>query len=260
MLLGELALGADVARAGSVDEVGFHNRYRTRKRLGSSQLRVHAMLYASTGAVFTRNKKLLNFSVVIPTFNRLEVLPEVLTALAEQERAPSYEVVVVDDGSTDGTGEWLEAQSFPESVVVLHQSNGGPAAARNLGVRTARGEKVAFLGDDTVPHKGWLAAHAGAHAERRGESLLAVIGYTGWHARLRLDPFLRYINEYGLQFGYALIETPEDVPFNFFYTSNLSLPRRALLEEPFDLRFPYPACLPARLRGNSAGSLKTTLE
>ena len=57
----------------------------------------------------------------------------------------------------------------------------------------------------------------------------------------RLNPFLRYINEYGLQFGYRLIEEPEDVPFNFFYTSNLSLDRQRLLEDPFDEGFPYAA-------------------
>lgn len=188
---------------------------------------------------------MLDFSVVIPTFNRLDVFPEVLAALGEQEGAPAFEVVVVDDGSTDGTGEWLAAQSFEEvmpiPVKVLRQENQGPAAARNLGVKSARGRLVAFLGDDTVPHKGWLATHARAHFDRSEEPFLAVIGYTGWHPRMHLNPFLRYINEYGLQFGYALIDSPEDVPFNFFYTSNLSLPRQELLEEPFDLRFPYPA-------------------
>jgi cellulose synthase/poly-beta-1,6-N-acetylglucosamine synthase-like glycosyltransferase len=58
---------------------------------------------------------------------------------------------------------------------------------------------------------------------------------------MRLNPFLRYINEHGLQFGYALIKDREDVPFNFLYTSNLSLRRDLLLAEPFDLRFPYAA-------------------
>jgi hypothetical protein len=58
---------------------------------------------------------------------------------------------------------------------------------------------------------------------------------------MRLTPFLRYINEYGLQFGYALIDEPEQVPFNFFYTSNVSLPRALLLAEPFDLGFPHAA-------------------
>src|SRR5690606_27849837 len=65
--------------------------------------------------------------------------------------------------------------------------------------------------------------------------------YTGWHPRMRRTPFLDYLNEQGLQFGYALIRDPEDVPFNFFYTSNLSLGRERLLAEPFDEGFPYPA-------------------
>ena len=186
------------------------------------------------------------FSVIIPTYNRRDVLPEVLAALERQEGAPPFEVLVVDDGSTDGTGEWLRERaarrgSSAPPLAVLTQRNRGPAAARNRGVRAAAGERVAFLGDDTVPSAGWLAAHARAHRERPEAPLLAIIGYTAWHPRMRLNPFLRYINEHGLQFGYALIDEPEDVPFNFFYTSNLSLPRRALLDEPFDLSFPYAA-------------------
>jgi glycosyltransferase involved in cell wall biosynthesis len=182
-------------------------------------------------------------TVVVPTHNRLEVLPEVLAALEAQAGAPEYEVVVVDDGSTDGTGEWLDERRRRARVPlrVLHQPNRGPAAARNLGVAVAAGRRVAFLGDDTVPSSGWLAAHREAHRRRGDPPELAVIGYTGWHPRMRLDPFLRYVNEHGLQFGYAMIENPDDVPFNFFYTSNLSLPRELLLAEPFDVTFPYAA-------------------
>ena len=180
-------------------------------------------------------------SVVVPTHNRLPVLTEVLSALVRQEGAPPFEVVVVDDGSTDGTAEWLRSRSFDLSLRVFTQENRGPAAARNTGVAVSAGRWVAFLGDDTVPAVGWLAAHRAAH-RRHGDDLhLAVIGYTGWHPRMRVTPFLRYINEHGLQFGYALIRDPEDVPFNFFYTSNLSLSRELLLAEPFDLRFPYAA-------------------
>ena len=180
-------------------------------------------------------------SVVVPTHNRLPVLTEVLSALVRQEGAPPFEVVVVDDGSTDGTPEWLRSRSFDLALRVFSQENRGPAAARNTGVSLSAGRWVAFLGDDTVPAVGWLAAHRAAH-RRHGDDLhLAVIGYTGWHPRMRVTPFLRYINEHGLQFGYALIRDPEDVPFNFFYTSNLSLSRELLLAEPFDLRFPYAA-------------------
>lgn len=180
-------------------------------------------------------------SVVIPTFNRIDVLPEVLAALGSQEGAPSFEVVVVDDGSADGTAEFLRSFRPSYPLAVLHQENAGPARARNRGVARASGRRVAFLGDDTVPSKGWLAAHHAAAARRPEERLLGVIGYTDWHPRMKVDPFLRYINEWGLQFGYSLIADPADVPFNFLYTSNLSLPRQALLEDPFDLRFPYAA-------------------
>jgi glycosyltransferase involved in cell wall biosynthesis len=180
-------------------------------------------------------------SVVIPTYNRMDVLPEVLAALERQEGAPSFEVVVVDDGSTDGTGEWLAGRRFSVPAEVLRQPNAGPAAARNRGVTQASGGRVAFLGDDTVPSRGWLASHARAVSGRPDADRLAVLGYTDWHPRVRVRPFQRYINEHGLQFGYALIEEPEDVPFNFCYTSNVSLPTALVRAEPFALGFPYPA-------------------
>jgi glycosyltransferase involved in cell wall biosynthesis len=180
-------------------------------------------------------------SVVIPTFERMDVLPEVLRALDRQEGAPSFEIVVVDDGSRDDTAAFLDGYRGSVPLRVLRQANGGPAGARNAGVRAAAGELVAFLGDDTVPESGWLAAHVAAHRARAERRPVAVIGYTGWHPRMKLTPFLRYINEHGLQFGYALIDDPERVPFNFFYTSNVSLPRELLLREPFDLGFPYAA-------------------
>lgn len=182
-----------------------------------------------------------DYSVVIPTYNRMDTLPEVLDALDAQEGAPDFELIVVDDGSDDGTWSFLEGRRSHVPTTKLRQENAGPARARNWGVERASGDRVAFLGDDTVPQRGWLRAHAEAARSPGEHSLLAVIGYTAWHPRMRLTPFLRYINEFGLQFGYALIDDPEDVPFNFFYTSNLSLPRQALLEEPFDLGFPYPA-------------------
>lgn len=181
------------------------------------------------------------YSIIIPTYNRLDVLPEVLEALEGQQDPPAFEVIVVDDGSSDGTGAFLDAYQGALELTVLRQENRGPASARNQGVARASGERVAFLGDDTVPSPGWLAAHDRAWRAANREPLVAVIGYTAWHPRMRLTPFLRYINEQGPQFGYALIDDPNDVPFNFFYTSNLSLDRQLLIREPFDLGFPYAA-------------------
>lgn len=192
-----------------------------------------------------------DWTVVIPTFNRLGALKEVLEALGNQE-GPRFEILVVNDGSTDGTASWLDERAAgrngrePE-LRILHQENQGPAVARNRGVAAARGRWVAFLGDDTVPAPGWLAEHRRAQEERLARSIRAeggcvgVIGRTDWHERMRRTPFLDYINENGLQFGFALIENEDDVPFNFFYTSNLSIDREAMAAEPFDPAFPFAA-------------------
>ena len=177
-----------------------------------------------------------SYSVVIPTFNRMDILPEVLSGLEKQESAPLFEVLVVDDHSTDATAEFLDSFTPDYKFTVLRNSGRGPAAARNVGVRKAQGERIAFLGDDTVPASDWLFHH------NQGAALeTAVLGYTTWHPRMRLTPFLDWLNNEGKQFGYGLIEDLDYVPFNFFYTSNISLPRQHLLENPFDTRFPYPA-------------------
>jgi len=181
-------------------------------------------------------------SVVIPTYNRLDILPRVLEALAAQ--APpegGFEVVVVDDGSSDGTAGFLAAHRAPFPLRAFSQANAGPAGARNRGVAESAGRLVCFLGDDTVPEPDFLRRHEEAHRARPGRKI-AVLGYTTWPRERRVTPFLHHINEYGMQFGYELIRDPENVPFNFFYTSNISLPRDAFeLSGRFDTTFPDAA-------------------
>ena len=181
------------------------------------------------------------FSVVIPTFERPDTLFRVLDELGAQESAPSFEVIVIDDGSRDDTPRLLGAYRPPYPFRTFTQENGGPASARNRGIRAAGGEYVLFLGDDTVPERALISVHGRAHAEPHGGPV-AVLGYTTWPTERRVSPFLHHINEYGLQFGYALIDDPESVPFNFFYTSNISLARELLLQEGlFDTTFPHAA-------------------
>lgn len=180
------------------------------------------------------------YSVIIPTYRRLDVLPEVLEALDSQIDAPTFEVIVIDDGSEDETWDWLQNYKPDYPFRAMTQANAGPARARNRGVALAQGQRVAILGDDTVPDGRWLGAHHRRFIEA-GKPTTAVIGYTGWHSRMRRTAFLDYINEYGLQFGYALIEDHDRVPFNFFYTSNLSLSRELLEKQPFNESFPYAA-------------------
>lgn len=180
-------------------------------------------------------------SIVVPTFDRLTDLRRVVEAVADQVSAlpVQAEIVVVDDGSTDGTSDWLDARAPELGLTVLHQDNGGPAKARNRGVEASNGEVVLFLGDDTVPQPGWLHEHLEANRIYASNTPVAVLGYTAFPSEHN-SPFLRWINEYGAQFGYALIEDPTDVPFNFFYTSNVSLPRR-VFEDLGGFREDFPA-------------------
>jgi glycosyltransferase involved in cell wall biosynthesis len=90
-------------------------------------------------------------SVVIPTWNRRELLARALDSVLSQTRRPE-EVIVVDDGSTDGTARFV-ARAFP-SVVLLEQENRGVSAARNRGVRAAASNWIAFLDSDDR----WLGA------------------------------------------------------------------------------------------------------
>ncbi len=169
-------------------------------------------------------------SIVIPTHDRAATLDRVLAALERElgRVGAEVEVVVVDDGSTDATRDLLARWRRRLPLACLHQANAGPARARNRGVAVASGEVVLFLGDDTVPWPGWLATHLEEQRVHRGEAL-AVLGYTSFPAASE-TPFQRWINEFGAQFGYLLLTRSDSLPFNFFYTSNVSLPRRVLLE------------------------------
>ena len=122
-------------------------------------------------------------SVVIPTYNRLPILRKCLRALEEQEIKPPverYEVVVVDDGSSDDTVPWLRAHAatFPH-VRLICQEHGGPAEGRNRGVQAARGEVIVFIDSDLVVTPTFLLCHARALEagwRRRGDHLCFTYG------------------------------------------------------------------------------------
>ncbi len=173
----------------------------------------------------------MEFSVLIPTFNRRRILSLTLDALENQQGGgPGFEVIVVDDGSSDGTAEMLRerARSFRVPLLALSQPNRKQGAARNLGAREARGRHLVFLGDDTVPQPDFLAQHRLARDD--DDHRRVVIGYTPWAREYPRTRFMEYIGEYGWQFGFKLIEDPDRVPFNFFYTSNLSISLRFFRE------------------------------
>src|ERR1700722_18304182 len=88
-------------------------------------------------------------SVVIPTYNRAHAVPGAIESALGQTLAPS-EVIVVDDGSEDGTRERL--MPYMDRIVYIYQENQGVSSARNNGIRAAKGDLIAFLDSDDVWH------------------------------------------------------------------------------------------------------------
>jgi GT2 family glycosyltransferase len=99
--------------------------------------------------VVVRTSESATVSVVIPTYNRCDLVVRALASVAGQSR-PVDQVIVVDDGSTDGTAEKIEAEF--QGIEVHTQENRGVSSARNRGIRAARGEWIAFLDSDDEWH------------------------------------------------------------------------------------------------------------
>ena len=113
-------------------------------------------------------------SIIMPCFNGLPHLPVSVGSVLSQTFA-DWELIVVDDGSTDQSHAWLQAQN-DRRLVVLRQSNQGVSAARNLGVQHASGHYIAFLDADDTWTPRFLETMVAALAARPQ----AVLAYCGW--------------------------------------------------------------------------------
>ncbi len=170
-------------------------------------------------------------SVVVPTFNRLETLGIVLDAWEIQEpESLNFEVVVIDDGSEDGTAKMLaDRVGRRYRLLAMSQANAGPAAARNLAIQVASGDIVLFSGDDIEPHPRLLAEHAAGH-ESADDPCTAILGLTRWPDGYEQTATMRHIDGVGAQqFSYHYFSDGSEYDFRHFYTSNVSL-RRSLLD------------------------------
>ncbi len=100
-----------------------------------------------------RNPPLI--SIVIPNLNGINYLPGCLSSIREQT-FKEFEVIVVDNGSTDGSVEFIKA-GFPQALIIENRENRGFAAANNQGIKAAKGEYIATLNNDTEADRDWLA-------------------------------------------------------------------------------------------------------
>ncbi len=182
----------------------------------------------------------MKLSVVIPTYNRALILKTCLERLSAQ-KGVDFEVIVVDDGSTDDTGEVVKGfvGEGEMKVIYIKQKNALQAAARNRGVREATGELILFIGDDIFPEPGMLKTHVQAHEKNGGEEAV-VLGFSTWDPTLKITEYMAFLDRSGWQFRYHAL-TPGRLnmahPYKYFYTSNLSMKRSFFEREQFDERF-----------------------
>ena len=140
------------------------------------------------------------FSVVIPAYNAARTLPSTVRSVLAQTR-PEFEIIVVDDGSTDGTGEAL--RSVPDDrIAYVRQANLGPAAARNAGIERARGEYVCLLDSDDL----WLPNYLDTMGEALDADTGAGLAYTdAW----RLNDVTRRVRRHTTM---RIVQPPERPP------------------------------------------------
>ncbi len=106
----------------------------------------------------------IEVSIIIPTYNHKEILRETLEFLFNQSYPKeNYEIVIVDDGSTDGTEKMINSLSPPCRLVYLHQDRKGPAIARNLGIKNARGKIIVFIDSDIFSSPDFINEHVKFH-------------------------------------------------------------------------------------------------
>ena len=165
-----------------------------------------------------------SLSVIIPTYDREKVLARALEGyLSQSSPQLIHELLVVDDGSTDGTESMVRAFSArsPFPIRYLRQTNKGPAAARNFGVREASSPLVLFTDSDIVPERDLVEQHIEWH-RRNSQISAAVLGYVTWLPEIKATPFMRWYGEVQM-FGFARLRQNQHPSFHFFYTCNLSL-------------------------------------
>lgn len=183
-------------------------------------------------------------SVVIPTYNKAKYLYLTLLSLEHQFMDEPYEVIVVDDGSTDDTADMIKKKRGECSyrLIYVYQKNRGRAAARNHGVQSSHGEYIIFLDDDRVVKRDYIKNHMKAHysSDRdcvvlgKRNSIYLSMFETNYNAVLTKyrknseDFFLHSKEEYYWNKVKHALYLPE-ISWIAFVTGNVSIKKVALL-------------------------------
>ena len=169
-------------------------------------------------------------SAILTTRNRAHLLPRVLGAL-EQQTLPAdrFEIVAIDDGSTDETPAILAAWQGRLPLRIFRPNHAGLAAAKNLGIFAAVGPILVFLDDDDIAQPGLLEAHLGAHLAYP-DPATAVLGFTDIDPAFADLPVMRHVTQVGCQlFSYGWMRPGQVLDHTAFWGGRSSCKRGLLI-------------------------------
>jgi glycosyltransferase involved in cell wall biosynthesis len=157
-------------------------------------------------------------SAILPTWNRANYLSKALKALVAQTiEQDEFEVIVVDDGSSDATQQVVDLFKDSLHLTYLYQENAGIAAAKNRGVERARAPLLLFMDDDDVASPTLLEEHLWSH-ERYPDPTTAVLGRTDLSSPIALRPVMHFVTEVEFYlFCYPSIPADEWLDYTYFW-------------------------------------------
>lgn len=168
-------------------------------------------------------------SVIIPTYNRAELLKCSLKSLIKQSIPhKDYEVIVIDDGSRDRTKDVCRELQKALPLRYFYQDNSGISAAKNMGVFTSRASILFFFDDDDVADKNLLREHLRIHIEHPEENV-AALGYTTWSPTLKKNQVMHFVTDIGhFLFSYSQLKDGQELDFTYFWGGRSSCKRSLL--------------------------------
>ena len=182
-------------------------------------------------------------TVLLATHQRCDVLLQCLEAYARQLVVPgTIEIVVVDDGSTDGTKEVGEALELAVPLTFIHQEPGGASRARIVALAHARGRLILFVNDNTIPFPDNIQRHIEAHQELEGRQAMVIGTFEQPEEHLE-NALARLIDTPHYVFDDTRWKPGQELTGMAFHTCHLSAPRHIIEEVGgFDPEFSDHAC------------------
>jgi GT2 family glycosyltransferase len=163
------------------------------------------------------------FSIIIPTYNRIDVLKVNLSLLLKQSFQMKYEIVVIDDCSTDGTQLYFDQKGadLKNVVYIRNDNNLGRAKSRNIGIKRARGKYILMVDDDISVNSLFLSEHYKMHTLAKDPVVVAgAIKPSPYIPNTAVNNYLNWHHEWCYR---EMLKNRNSLPFNFCKTANLSL-------------------------------------